>query len=451
MGINYKKYIPKGSENISLLKNSIGAICIKGGGMVLSIIAMPLYMRYFPDKTVLGIWFTILNVLNWILTFDLGIGNGLRNHLTIALSKDDESEIRSLISSAYILLGLVTLFITLCLLIISKFVDWNTFFNVSVLLIPKDVLAQCVSISLIGVLVSFFLRLVFSILYALQKTAFVNAISFITSICTVVYLLVVPTTNDILTNFRNLSILHAVALNLPLLVATIFVFSGTRLKSAMPSLKYFKMSLAKKILSLGITFLFLQLLYMIITVTNEWFISKFYAPQYCVDYQIYQRIFSLIGSFYMLALTPLWSAITKALAEKRYHWITKVRRLLYLSMIPLTIIQLLMVPILPWILHIWIGDQVVAVDIRISLAFVIYSILFSWIAIQSTIVAGLGKLKVQLYGYIIAVIIKVCGIVFLSEYITNWIFVVLITCVSLLPYCIAEPIAIKKTLQQFAN
>ena len=57
----------------------------------------------------LGVWFTILSVLNWILSFDVGIGNGLRNHLTVALTNKDYEEGKRLISSSYLVLGALTL------------------------------------------------------------------------------------------------------------------------------------------------------------------------------------------------------------------------------------------------------------------------------------------------------------------------------------------------------
>lgn len=448
MNKHIAKYIPTGTDNRNLLKNILGTVLVKGGGMILAIILMPLYMKYFPDKVVLGVWFTILNVLNWILTFDLGIGNGLRNHLTISISENDSEKSKHLISSSYILLGIVVACISICIVILSQFIDWNDFFNVTTEHLSSDTLRLCVNISLIGILVSFFLRLVLSILYALQKAALVNAISLCIGVLTAIYLFVYPATGNVAKDFINLSVFHALVINIPLLVATIFVFHTPQLKAAKPSYKYYDSHLASKVLSLGILFLVLQLLYMVISVTNEWFISKFYAPQYCVDYQIYQKIFSLAGSIYMLALTPIWSAITKAYAEKRYNWILQVQKILYCSMVGMILLQVIIVLLLPQIIHIWLGDNAIPIDSKIAIIFVIYGCIFSWIAVLSTIVAGLGKLKTQLYGYTIAVLIKVFGIVLFAKYMDSWVFVVVITCIGLLPYCIAQPITINKILKQ---
>lgn len=74
-------------NNKGIVANIVAAFGIKGLGMIVNMLSMPLYIDYFGNNMILGLWFTILTVVNWILSFDVGIGNGLRNHLTKALSK----------------------------------------------------------------------------------------------------------------------------------------------------------------------------------------------------------------------------------------------------------------------------------------------------------------------------------------------------------------------------
>ena len=84
-------------ENKNIINNIIGAFVVRGGSLVISLFTMPAYFTYFQNQEILGLWFTILSVLNWILMFDLGLGNGLRNKLPIALAK----EIRRKLSNIY--------------------------------------------------------------------------------------------------------------------------------------------------------------------------------------------------------------------------------------------------------------------------------------------------------------------------------------------------------------
>ena len=71
------------ASNEMLLKNIIGAFVVKGGSLIISVVLLPLYLRFFGDQTVLGIWYTILSILNWVVLFDLGLGQGLRNQLPV--------------------------------------------------------------------------------------------------------------------------------------------------------------------------------------------------------------------------------------------------------------------------------------------------------------------------------------------------------------------------------
>ena len=97
------KLTSNGNENtVNVLKNIANAVVIKGGGIIVGLLTTPAYMDYFSKNEILGIWFTILSVVTWMLNFDLGIGNGLRNRLVEEFAcSNDQKIIKCLISSAY--------------------------------------------------------------------------------------------------------------------------------------------------------------------------------------------------------------------------------------------------------------------------------------------------------------------------------------------------------------
>lgn len=84
LGVNSKR----------LFNNIVGAFVIKGIGLLINFFTIPMYMKYFSSAGILGVWYTILSILSWILTFDLGIGNGLRNHLVGPLVRKDKKQIK---------------------------------------------------------------------------------------------------------------------------------------------------------------------------------------------------------------------------------------------------------------------------------------------------------------------------------------------------------------------
>ena len=419
--------------------------------MIIGIISMPLYMRYFSDNAVLGVWFTVLNVLNWVLNFDLGIGNGLRNHLTVALNDQDTRKAKRLVSSAYLLLGGVTFILCVLFCVLSIFVDWNTFFNISTESIPSDVLSRCINISMLGMLISFWLRIIMYILYAMQKAAMTNFLTFITNLLLVLYLLLIKPVGIVDVDFERLSIVYAFALNIPLVFATIWVFSQKTMKDVRPNIRYYCHDSAKSVLSLGIVFLLIQLLYMAIATTNEWFISKFYAPEFCVEYQIYNKVFTMFGSLFMIAMIPLWSAVTKAYAEKDYAWIMKLRRILNIAFVGFVVLQIALIPFLTTLFDIWLGEDAPVINYATIWHFIVYGVIFTWTAIQSTFASGFGKLKVQLITYVLAVLIKVVGISLFASLVENWTFVVLVTIVGLLPFSILQPVSTNRLIKDMIN
>lgn len=437
--------------NKNLLINIFSSYIIKGLGVLCSLLSMPLFIRYFNNQMILGVWFTLLSVLNWILVFDMGIGNGLRNHLTIALSKNDLKSAKSLISSAYVMLGIWTIVIASICCVISRFIDWNSLLNISASELSSDVLYYSIIVCLIGILLSFFLRIITAIIYSLQKSAITNLISLSSQFLILLYLFFSPKCINSEEALLNMAYVFAICSNIPLIFATILIFAERKMRTIVPHYKYVNRSSANKVLSLGVLFLVLQILYMIISVTDSWFITKFYEPSYTVIYQIYYKPFSFVSMLFMLALTPLWSAITKAYAESKFSWIIKLQRILYISFIGLIILQVLFLFLMPYFFKIWLGNEDIGFNLSTGICFTIYSTIFIWISIQSTLVAGLGKLKVQLICYIIAVVLKVGAIILLHNIFSSWKFIIIATSIALLPYCVIQPICIQKEIRKLCH
>ena len=435
-------------NNRGIVINVVSAFVIKGLGLIINLMALPLYMRYFDNNIVLGVWFTALSVLNWILSFDIGIGNGLRNKLTVALAHKDYKEGTSLISSSFFSMGILSLVVSIICYIIFPFIDWNSFFNISTDVLTSEVLLNAIRVTFLGIIVSFFLHITGSIIYALQLASINNLKHFVTNLILVLFLFVAPSKNNIEEKLLLISIVYALVINIPSIVLIFWVFLRTEVSNCCPKISAISKRSIKDVLGLGFAFFCAQVSFMILTVTNEWFISKFFEPVYVVNYQVYYRFFSLIGSLMLLGLAPLWSAITKAYAEKRYSWIIKLQRFLYLIAAICVVIQLSILPILQFLINIWLGNRTIQVDYLVATSFLSYSIIIMWNTILSTLVSGLGKLKPQLLGYLFAVVFKIVVIIILSNFTTHWEIVVWATVIGLLPYSIIQPIYINRILKK---
>lgn len=440
-----KKFSSLSGNNRDVLSNVLGAFIVKGMALVVSLFTMPAYMRFFNDEVALGLWFTILSVLSWILNFDLGIGNGLRNKLTVTLTTGNTAESKKYLSSAYISIGALCAILSAVFMIVSPFVNWNSVFNIKESIVPKEALLLTVKIVFVGIILQLLFKLITSVLYALQKSSVNNLLSLITSVITLVCVLLIPSkSND--QNMVCMALVYVLAIILPLFVTTVILFAGKKLRNSIPSFRCFSISHAKAVLTLGGVFLFIQLAYMLIMSTNEYLITSFCGNQYVTEYQIYYRLFSLGSTVFCLAMTPIWSAVTKALAQRNITWITRMYSLLIKLSFVGSVAVFLVIPILQFLINIWLKDNAITVDYWNAFAFAILGSLMIFNSSLSSIANGLGKLKTQAICFCIGAIIKIPIAWVLVLLFESWIGVVWANVVSMGIYCLIQPWILKSNL-----
>lgn len=425
-------------KNKIIISNSLGAFFIKGGALIISLFTMPAYIDYFNNQIVLGVWFTILSILSWILTFDLGIGNGLRNNLVIAFAKSDYDKAKKYISSAYITIGIIVLLISIVANFVFKYIDFNSILSISNSIISSYTLNNTILIVFTGIMIQFLLKLITSVLYALQKSALTNLLNLVTSLINLIYVLI-ANKFDISSSITSLAIVQVMAVNIPLLLVSIILFS-TNLKKCRPSLFYFRTKYSKSIMKLGGMFFWIQIMYMLLTATNEFLITWLVSADKVVDYQIYNKLFTLIGTLFSLALTPIWSAVTKALGEQDYNWIKKVYKNLKYTTLFAVLIEFLMIIFLQTGMDLWLGTNSIEVNYKYAFIFAISGSIFIWSSALTSIANGIGELKIQSICFTIGAIIKVPLAILLVNFYDSWISIILANILSMILFCIIQPL-----------
>lgn len=153
----------KDKNNRNVTSNVIWTFAIKGAAMLIAVLTVPAYTRYFGNDTVYGAWLTISAVFTWINMFDFGIGNGLRNCLVGSIAKKDDDSSKKYISSAYVSVGIISALLLLAGVVVSFFFNWNGVLKVDETLITPSVLRGFIQVVFGGVIVHFFLLLINSI------------------------------------------------------------------------------------------------------------------------------------------------------------------------------------------------------------------------------------------------------------------------------------------------
>lgn len=439
-----KNKLKNASENDKIVyKNVAGAFVVKGGALVVSLYTLPSYITFFRNDVVLGVWFTILSLLNWILNFDLGIGNGLRNHLSYSLSAGNRDDTKKYVSSAYFSIGGIVLVLACIFPFVVHAIDLNELLSIDTETVSAQSLQTAMVIVIIGVLIQFWVKLINSVLYALQKSSVNNLIVLFTNVIILLSARLLPSgTND--ENIIVMAVVHAIAVALPLMAATVVVFSG-KLRYALPRLNCVSKEHVKQVLSLGGVFFFIQLAYMVIMSTNEFLITRTSGNSFNVDYQAYYKLFSLGSTVFALALTPIWSVITKAKAERQIGWIKNTYHRFMLISVLFCACEFAVIIIMRPLMQIWLGANCIKdMNVIHGLIFASFASLMIINSVLSSIANGIGKLKVQAICFGIGAIVKVPLSYLFVDITGSWTGVVLSNIVCMAVYCIVQPIFLKK-------
>ena len=437
------KFRNAGENDKIVYKNVLGAFVVKGFALFVTLFTLPSYIKFFNNDEVLGLWFTILSLLNWILNFDLGIGNGLRNHLSTALSLGNKSDAKRYISSAYISIGVIVTALSVAFPFAVKSLDLNKLLSIDKSEISPEALYITAVIVFVGVMIQFWLKLINSVLYALQKSSVNNFLVLCTNVAILLAAVIIPSS----TNNRNIivmAVVHAVAVALPLLITTVLVFAK-QLKYAMPSIKCFSKKHTKEVLSLGGVFFFIQIAYMIIMSTNEFLITKTSGNADVVNYQAYYKLFSLASTVFALALTPLWSVITKAKAENNIGWIKSTYKKFMALGGLFCIGEFAVVIIMEPLMKIWLGaDALPEISFFSGIMCALLGCAMIMNGVFSNIANGTGELKAQAICFGIGAVLKVPLSYFLVSLLGSWNGVVLSNVICMGIYCVVQPISLIK-------
>lgn len=439
-------HLGKNVKTKIVIRNMLAAFVLKGLGLLISLFTMPAYIQFFSEQKVLGVWFTVLSILTWILSFDFGIGNGLRNRLAASLAVEDYKEAREYISSTYIMMGSVVVVFLVTGYLLIQHISWNGMFNVSASVVSTSVMQETVRNVFIAIIFQFFFRIISSVVYAMQYSALNGFVSLLTSILQLILVLVLPSFSAE-QNLRMLSFTYILSSNIPLILLTVWIFLKP-LKGCAPRIRQFRVERAKSVFSLSSIFFICQILYMVIANTNEFFIAQYTDPSYVVEYQIYYRLFSLGSMVITLTLTPVWSAVSRAIAENDYFWIKKLyRKLKYLALVGVGL-EFLLILVLQPIMDFWLGDNSVDVNYFYAVVFALFGSSMLYQSTLSTFVCGMGRMKLQAIAYAIGVILKFAIIHFGISLTDSWIIVILSNVLILIPYCVIQEIDLTRFLNK---
>lgn len=377
------------SRNKMLFLNILFSGFLKIVGLLTSLVIVPITINYLNNE-VYGIWMTITSILYWITTFDIGLGNGMRNYLAEALATNDTKLGKKYISTTMLLLSLIALSMAIVLLYPLITINFNSFFNTNA--IAGNELRMAVVIAVGFTLMNFVLKNIGMIFVAMQKYAINDLLSISGNVIALIliYILTKVTTGNLVLVVLAYTMTSCVAF---LLAAIPLFWKNPELK---PSLRFFDKSLGKKIVGKGFGFFVIQISScLVIFGAANFFITQSCGPAAVTTYNIAYKFFNLLVIAYTIILAPMWNAYTDAYVKGDMQWIkatfNKALKFWVLSICG----GLGMLLICNLFYKLWIGNMV-NVPLSVSASTLIYVCFFNLNNCATYLINGLNKIFVQI-------------------------------------------------------
>lgn len=376
-------------RNANIKANVIYMYLYRLGGIVVNFLYVPLLIKSL-DVDNYGVWLTLTTVISWMSFFDIGLGSGMRNKVAQSLAENNIIKTKEYISTTYVMMSFIALAIVLVFSAIIPFLDWKGILNAKTIELHQ--LTALVYWVFTLFVVQLVLKLITSLLYALQKPA---QTSFVTFLCQFISLIVVwgMSISPCQFNLLNYGMVISVCPILVLFVYSLFLYRG-KYKELAPSFRYFRREKCKEVANVGIQYFLIQLTSIFLFQSNSFILAHVIDSASVVDYNIAYKYLSIPSIAFTIITGPIWSATTDAISRDDYSWVSavmiKLRRLFF----AFSLVVMVLVVISPIAYKLWVGDNLcINWALLISLGF--YQILSLRTGYYCAIINGSGKIRLQ--------------------------------------------------------
>lgn len=382
------------------LKNIYASSVLRVFDVGIDLVLVPISLLVLSE-TEYGIWLLITSVIAWLNFYDFGIGHGLRNKLAQVLADGELEMAKGYISTAYIFISIISLFFIFFYLAFFSGLDLQSLFNTEE--ISNDILQFVFFIVIIGFSFRLVLGLINAVLYANQLPFYKDLIFTLSQL--VILAGVYLGYKKFKIHFSDFAFLSTVVPLVVLLAANFFYYFIFRIRLK-PSIRNFDLSKLKSIMGLGGKFFIIQLGVTMLFLTDNFIISYLYDPSQVTPYQISLKYFKLILVFFMVIISPFWSAVTEALVKNDFFWVKKsVRRLLNIWRLLIFGVFILFA-VKSIVFKYWIGDAII-ISNNLAIQSALFVVLMSLNSIYTNFINGTGKVYMQMISNLVTLLLNV--------------------------------------------
>lgn len=415
-------------------KNILLGLTFKGISISLSFLIVPLLIM-FLGKTEYGVWVTVFSIINWIFTFDIGIGQGLRNKLTEALSVNNYKKASEIIATSYIFIIAFSIVIFLIGILLIYFLNFQGVLNYKEQ--TNEFLQKFVFLSLFFTVINFILSLYKKLYLAVHKSfsvEFINMFFQFFYLAFVLFWIYFKLEKSLI----SLIIIFGLSNCIVAVVAT-KVFFKLQKKIAF-SFYNFNFTEGKQLFSLGVKFFIINICLLVILSTDNIIISKLLGPSFVTDYFTVQKAFQFLVVVFTVVLTSSWSLYSDAIINKDFIWIKKNFKKMNFYFLGILFLGLLIFCFIENVLDVWIGKNVIKLPNNLAFFNLIYVLMFCYTNIYMFFINASNRMGLQMYLYVFGAILNIPLSIFLVNYLGNSTGVILSTIICFLPLFILMPL-----------
>lgn len=283
-----------------------------------ALVSVPLTLSYLgPERY--GLWMSISSVITMLGFADFGIGNGVLTLIATAKGRDDNSQIRRVISSATAMLLVIALLGFAAIACANQFINWTDLFKIKTEAAQKEV-GPSITVFLTILAINVPLGLVGRIQAGLQESFRTSLWLCAGAISTLGGILVA-------THLKlSLPLLIVVMAGTPALFSLLNAihFFGWTHRSLCPVPSQVSPIIVKAVGKAGILFFILQAVASITFTSDNFLISQALGAEAVTSYAVPEKLFYLIPALVGMVTQPLWPAYGEAIARGDIAWAKRV-------------------------------------------------------------------------------------------------------------------------------
>lgn len=389
-------------------KNILLSLLFKGVGIATSFVMVPITLDML-DREVYGVWLTVSSILFWFTFFDVGLGSGMRNYLTEALSGNDMAQARRYVSTTFVLLTGIAIIVGVLCCVCVPLLDMNRVFNTYAE--SQETLMWSMLVALLATLAFFSIRNVGTIYMSMQMPAVNDGLAVTGGVLSlvIVWILSVTSCGNLFTVVAALTITPVVVYA----VAAVFTFS--KYKELNPSIGCVDLALGHRIVSKGLGFFIIQITScLVIYGSSNMFVTQYCGPRDVTNYGIAYKLFNLLYVAYSIYITPFWSAYTDAAVSKDYGWMRRTFKKT-LAVWGLSVVAgVLLLVISPFFFDKWVGENA-HITYKLSGVTLFYICMVNLNSCVTFLLNGLNIIRVQIYTSVIFTALYLVAVLMFGE------------------------------------